>query len=142
MKEVKVEKITYTTEYEAIDGTRFSDKLECIKYDNSAKAVLKEKLNRFTVKQISENDLYGIGSEEYDYVILKPTNQQDRDYILQYFSLVNTSSSYDANKKKLIEEINGEILVFGIGCSYDGYDTFYYYGTSDNIIAKIKENLK
>lgn len=33
MKEIKKEKIEYVTVYQAIDGTEFSSKEECLKYD-------------------------------------------------------------------------------------------------------------
>lgn len=141
MKEIKIEHITYTTEYEAIDGTRFSNKKECINYDNSAKAVLREKINNFTIRQFTENDLYGVGSEEYRYILVKPTCELDRNYILQYYNLLYPSGTYDDNRKKLNADINEPILIFGIGYSFDNDYSFYYYGTPNQIINGIKDML-
>ena len=136
MKQITKEKVSTYTVYQASDGTEFEDKAECKKYEESAAGVIKTRLKEFTRKQITENDLYGIGSEEYEYVILTPTINEHYNTILQYYNLINTASCYEENRTKLINAIknNPEILVFGIGTAYDNYDCFYYYGTPEDHI--------
>ena len=52
MKKVEIEGTTKTIMYEAIDGTRFNNEAECVKYDNTALAVIKSRL-----KFIKKTDL-------------------------------------------------------------------------------------
>ena len=58
MKQVEIENITKVTKYEAIDGTLFSSKEECVKYEETAKCVLLGKYKRLVVKSIKEDTFY------------------------------------------------------------------------------------
>ena len=59
MKAIKEER-KYTVEvFEAVDGTRFSDKAECEVYERSAKGLLLSKYNKLVVKKSSDYNIFG-----------------------------------------------------------------------------------
>jgi hypothetical protein len=89
MKEHKLEKINVqvTYDYEAIDGVIFKSKEECEKYEESAKMVAYSKYLPLVISRKSEFAIYNTGSEEYAIDIIKITELEDIDIILQLYSL-------------------------------------------------------
>lgn len=83
MKQIEIENITKVTKYEAIDGTLFSSKEECVKYEETAKCVLLGKYKRLVVKSTKEDTFYKTGSDEVDIDIVKLGGNADISLILQ-----------------------------------------------------------
>ena len=146
MKEIKEELIhkTYVTKYEANDGTIFTTSEECLKYENSARAVLFAKFKDIQIKLISEYNLFGVGSEEYFYSVVKIMNVGDIDLILQLYCLIN--NRYDESKIQEIKDLchkahfNDDYLIIGRGCEYDGYDNFWVFSTLTDLLNHILKN--
>ena len=96
MKEIQKETKQYVTVYEAVDGTEFTSKEECKKYEESAKCVLMTKYNKLVVKTCTEYDLFNcIGSEDETVDIIKITSLSDIDTILKLIALYYPSSAKD-----------------------------------------------
>lgn len=142
MKTVKEEK-TYTVEvYEAIDGTRFPDKAECEKYEESAKCLLLSKYNKLVIKREIERDIFGCGSED-DYVdIVKILCKEDIDVIMQTLGVINPhmlkegyKERYDKYQDILEKACSEDDLVFILR----GYNNgcFWIEGTLSDRISNI-----
>ena len=146
MKEIKKERTTTQIyfEYEALDGTIFTDKDECQKYDESALGVLNYKVSLLKVGKENMNcwDLcYGV--EDSKCFALKPVNKEDKDTILQWYVghhsyLLN--GKYDEWLKNVIDIIQkawheDDIIFFGTNCD----DEPYIMNTRNHIIDNLKD---
>ena len=145
MKEIKKERTTTQTyyEYEALDGTIFSDREECQKYDESALGVLNYKVNLLKVGK--ENmDCWDLcyGYEDNKCFALKPELPEDKDTILQWY-LGHHRHFLDDSCKDYVNNIaskiqcalnEGDIIFFGENCD----DEPYIMNTRNNIINNLK----
>lgn len=142
MKEIKkeIQRIEYITKYEAADGTLFDDADECRKYENSARAVLLTRYKTLVSNRFCEEDLFGVGSCDYDVEIVKVTSPEDIDLILQLIVLYNPHIGKDQEslasyRKQLNTAMEDDDIVF-IGRSYDD-DCFYIMDSLTNFLLKI-----
>lgn len=143
MKEHKIEKtkVEVIYEYEAIDGSIFKSKEECVKYEESAKMVAYSKYLPLVISRKSEFGIYDVGSEEYEIDIIKINQLEDIDNILQMYSLYHPYR----DEKNILQERDKlnkwfddrEIVFIGRGCVYDNYDRFEFLGTMNNAINHI-----
>lgn len=125
MKTIKEEKKYTVDVYEAIDGTRFSDKAECEKYEKSAKCLLLSKYNKLVIKRDSEYNIFGCGSDE-DYIdIIRILCREDVDVIMQTLGVINPyilkedqKEKYDKYQNILVKALEEDDLVL----IYRGYD--------------------
>jgi len=145
MKEIKKERtITQTyLEYEALDGTIFSDKEECEIYDNSALGVLNYKVSLLKVDK-KDMDCWDLccGCEDNKCFALKPVNKEDKDTILQWyighnpFLLSDKHAEWLKNVTNIIQKAwhEDDIIFFGTNCD----DEPYIMNTRNNIINNLK----
>jgi hypothetical protein len=142
MKEVVIEKIVKETQYEAIDGTIFINRDECIKYDNTARAVLLSKYNKLVLKRISEYALFGSGSDDYEIELVSVNNSEDIGTIMQLLGLENHhllkkehQDKYNKYMETLEYALKNDDLVF----IYRGYenDNFCVDGTLNDRLEHI-----
>lgn len=143
MKEIKqeIQKVEYVTKYEATDGTLFDDANECRKYENSARAVLLTRYKTLVFNRFCEEDLFGVGSCDYDIDIVKVTDPEDIDLVLQLLILYNPHIGKDQERlasyrKQLNTAMEDDDIVF-IGRGYDNDDNFYIMGSLINFLNKI-----
>ena len=144
MKEIKKEKIEYVTVYQAIDGTEFSSKEECLKYDNTAKAALFSRYNKNIILENSEYKIFKIGSDELMIDFVKIYNDKDMDTIIQlcvmYHSLSEDNKELLLKKREILEKaIKDEDFVI-IYRGYD-YDDFYIINSLNGYIDELKRNI-
>lgn len=142
MKEIQKETKQYITVYEALDGTEFTSKEECKKYEESARCVLMTKYNKLVIKSCSEYDLLHIGSEEDTVNIVKLENESDINTILSLIALNYPSASKNIEwlqerERRLVDAYNSKSLVV-IGRGYEG-DCFYLSFTFNEIIKTLTE---
>ena len=140
MKEVQKEIKKHITIYEAIDGTEFKSKEECIKYEESAKCVLMAKYNKLVLRSGSEFDIFNIGSEEETIDIIKINSLSDIDIILKLIALHYPNAAKDTEwmqkkEDKLTDVYNSNSLV-AIGRGYDS-NNFYISFTFNEIIKTL-----
>lgn len=148
MKEIKEEIVTKTinTKYEAIDGTVFNNREECIKYEDTAKCALLAKYRKLVIKQDYEWNLFGIGSEDYKVAVVKVTTEDDIKCIMQLSYLYNPKYYEDKNNRdkqynRLQEAINaGGYIYIGIGDDYNG-DCFYLLFTYKELSNKVLDSI-
>lgn len=147
MKEIKKERTKVETyfEYEAIDGTLFSTKDECLKYDESARAVLQSKYNKLIVNRPYEYDIIGLGSEDNVVNVLKLNGKSDADIVKQMLFFENPhykehleDEEYPWLKEYLntIDEISCSDDVLFVGRGYEE-DSFWIIGTCKSLCKKI-----
>lgn len=143
MKEIKqeIKRVEYVTKYEATDGTLFDDANECRKYENSARVVLLSRYKTLVSNRFYEEDLFGVGSCEYDVEIIKVTSSEDIDLILQLLILYNPHIEKDQERltsyrKQLNTAMENNDMVF-IGRGYDDDDSFYIMDSLVNFLNKI-----
>lgn len=143
MKEISIEQKTYIRKWEAKDGTQFSSKEDCEKYENSAKCVILANYKDFVVKVSSEYDIFGVENEDCEVDVVRVPDERAVDVIFQTFCFFRDWVS-DENKeevrKKIVHayEYNDFLLI------QKGYesDDFYIIGTLYSILEQIKERVK
>lgn len=138
MKEIKKERTVYDCEYEACDGSLFTTKEECIKYERTAQCVIRKKFNDLVEYSSNEYSLFNCGSDDYIIDFLKPKTQDAANAIMQMLELYSVN---DDRARKLIKEAqeNSDYLLIG----HNSYNEEYYYilGTRTSVLNNIKGNL-
>jgi len=144
MKEIKKERTTTQTyyEYEALDGTIFDDKEECLNYENTAKCVLKARVKRLIVTK--EHDAWELmgGYDDHSVVGMKFQSEDDITAFLQYMCLQNSFYTKECGQGEF-QKISGkchtalicnDILLVGINCD----EEYYIINTRNHIIDNLK----
>lgn len=140
MKPVEIEKVTKVTHYEAIDGTTFTTKEECVKYEESAKCVLLSRYKSLVVKQTNEEAFYKAGSDEVELDIVKLKDSSSINIIMQLHYYYNTGE-YDKTYAESIEKFcdraleEDDSLIIYRGDSYE--DRFWVRGTKYGLFEHI-----
>lgn len=141
MKIVKEEK-KYTVEvYEAIDGTVFSTKEECVKYEESAKCVLFSRYKSLVVKETTESALYKAGSDDRIDVI-KINEEKDIDVVMQLYYYYNNSDYALEQGERMVKSCLKALSEKDYLIIYRGYedeDNFWIRCTIGELITHIKE---
>ena len=141
MKEKQKEISQHITVYEAVDGTEFTSKEECKKYEESAKCVLMAKYSKLVTKSDTEQVLFGVGSDESIVDVVRLNNEQDVNVILQLIALENPTISSRQPEwliekdKRLTTALKEDSLVF-IGRGYE-QDCFYLCTTVYEMVSKL-----
>lgn len=140
MKAVKKEKIVYETEFVAYDGTIFQDNEECLKYENTARCIIKGNYKKLVSHSSNTLALFNssVGNAKYIVDFVKPKNQEEANTIMQMLELFGTNGD---RERKLIEEAlkNNDYLLILIVPWYNNY--CYIWDTRTNILNTIKNNL-
>ena len=141
MKPIEIEKVTKVTHYEAIDGTTFTTKEECVRYEESAKCVLLSRYKDMIVKQTNEDAFYETGSDEFELDIVKLKDSSSTNIIMQLYHYYNTgeyakthAKSVEKSCAKALEE--DDFLIIYRGDSYDD-DRFWVRGTRNELFEHI-----
>lgn len=148
MKEIKKEKISYTINYQATDGTLFTDRAECEKYENSALGVMRGRFNNLIVADtrgkegINAWTLMG-GDEDHDIVAIKMSEEKDYNDVCQLLLLESPwldderHVEFKQKRMKIIQDAfeNNDIVFFGINC--EGY--IYLINSLGNIMQNLKD---
>lgn len=121
--------------YVAIDGTEFEDMDECQKYEMTAEAVIRLRIQDCTIKKKWHSEIDD--SDEHFYDTLVPTKQEHIDAINQMWWL------YGGRKDKSVpllttEDLNKPLLM-GYRFEGDWYDWVWFYKI-DNLIRKATED--
>ena len=144
MKEIKKERVTttYETFYVANDGTEFTNRDECKKYDESAAGVLNARLQKIVVKTSDEEKIFDFGCSDNPVQVLAPTSEEDKKTILQLYLLTNPHL-YDEEynhcvdrASNLIDRAIKEKDYLLVGRGYD-WDSFWFYGTRHSMQEQI-----
>ena len=127
--------------YEAVDGTEFNTLEECVKYENSALAVARGKIQSLIISD--GNDAWSLmgGCNNHEVIAIKLWNSTDTDAFLQWLYLENPwylSDSYKERKAE-VEAIvriafdRKDVILLGINC--DG--NYYFINSRQNIINNL-----
>lgn len=142
MKELKKEKTISYTVYQAIDDTIFETKNECEQYEKTTKCMLLAKYKELVVKESTEYEIFGLGSEEYKVDRLRPLrDMNDVDTLLMFYIYCNSykpQEDFDNTRKRLISYFNNNDIIFvGRGNTYDDSEDCYIYGSYKEICEKL-----
>lgn len=127
--------------YEAIDGTKFEDSVECKNYEKTCLCVLNQKYKKYVIYNDSEYNIWNAGSDDYFINFVRVPDQAAIDAIFQMYCYYNTSMTSDYydkvyNRIKEACELK-RTLVIGVG--YPNEDSFYVYeDTVESIVEKIQ----
>lgn len=147
MKEIKEEikrEIKETlTFFEAVDGTRFQDKEECRKYEDTARCILRTRLKELEVWRGNEWDLLK-GCDDHDVIALQLQSQEDVDTVMQAFLIDNPYYLKDGDERtqKWLEERKdmaekaykeNDLLLMGLNCD----DDLYFFDTRNGFIERL-----
>lgn len=138
MRTIEKEKKSFYEVFVANDGTEFTDRDECRKYEESAKGVLMAKIRPLVVKETTMEDLWGIGSCDNTMWIVKVDSQDAADIIMQVYLFVNEhllSGEFTERVERaraLVQRafVEGEFLFIECGYEMDG---FYFIGTPNTM---------
>lgn len=147
MKRITIEKITKVVMYQATDGIQFTTEEECRKYEESAKCALLTRYKPLVINSITENKLFkSVGSEEYEYDVVKINTEQDVETIIHLYMLYHRSDCYRNNDDSIREKVTTayktrDILLIGRrnACGDDIFDIDY---TRDELINNINKCCK
>lgn len=126
MKEVTKEKVQKYTVYEALDGTQFSDRAECQKYEESAKGVIRARIAKLTVGKENAWNLLA-GSDDHEIIGIKMQTGRDVEYVKQFLMMECSWYNNSPVERDKIFDImekaydNDDIVLFGINCDGDSY---------------------
>lgn len=134
----------YYNVYVANDGTEFSDKAECEKYEQSAKAVVNNNYLRLVVGTNTEEAFFGMGCCDNRVEFVKVASKEDADVVMQMNFLINPHmgqhrESYDATLERmhnLLERAISEDDLLMVGRGYDD-DSFWFIGTHNSLKEEI-----
>lgn len=136
MKEIKKENKREVVEtivtYEAVDGTVFSSKEECQKYEDSAFGVLMGRTKDFTVNEGNNMNPFD-DSDENEYKMLKPRNKEDIDTLNQLYFL---PSYRKEEKPRFTDEYIGKLILMGWRTCEGVLDWSWFYDM-DKAIASL-----
>ena len=139
MKEITKETSTKYTVYQAVDGTEFTQKEECVKYEISTLLALRRKIRPIGIPQ-DVLMLMG-GYDDHQVIAVKPQTKADVDTILQwyYFEHPNILEDYRKAERESLEEViteaykNKDAVLFGIHYGKE----YYFINSLKNIINNL-----
>ena len=140
MEQITKQKQVEYTVWKAYDGREFNTKEECVKYEDSAEAVLSSKYQKLIVDTKNAWELL-CGYEDNSVNALKITTEEEANTVLQYYYLVNSFILADAHKK-LKEKLENmvaqaleekDLLLMGVNCDGDPY----MMDTRNNIVNRL-----
>jgi hypothetical protein len=135
MKEVVKEVIKRETIWEASDGTQFTSKEECQKYENTAKCVIRTRYSSLIVKSLREEDLLINGCYDNIIDVIKLDDSSDINTVLAMCKLYG----YDEEETVCKRALKSDSYIL-INRGYDN-DSFWIMGTIDDILQKISDKL-
>lgn len=111
-EEIKREIVDTHIHYEAVDGTIFTDREECQKYEESAVGVLLGKTAAFTVAHDSDGNAINPfdDGDDNNYKLLLPQSQKDIDVLNQLYIMPRGNTSKEIWFK---EEHIGKLILMG-----------------------------
>jgi len=126
--------------YQAYDGTIFKEEDECIKYEETARAVIEKAFRGimvdkepFTECQIWEN--FGYGSEEYEMAVIDIKDESDLEIANKYYA-------YHKANNLIGKEYIGKRVLVSIGYCYDGIKyTEPYPRTKEDLIKQFEKDI-
>ena len=141
MKKLEKDLITKYTVFQAVDGTEFSQKEECEKYEKSALGVLRGKIKKFVVCEPKDAWTFMGGYDDHQVIAVKPQTEADVDIILQWYYLEhpyileNNRKVERENFEEVIIEAwkNDDIVLFGINYEKE----YYFINSRKNIINNL-----
>ena len=146
MKEVIKERtnVEKYTVYEAADGTTFSSKEECEKYEQTAHAVVRTKFLKLVVEEKTEWEFFDVGSDENTTYAIKMNSQGDADTVLQLYYVDNpyvlrdeeAPKKYKERAFNLVNTAYKEQDILFVGENYDG--DIYIINTRNNMIKNLQ----
>ena len=130
-KEVKREVVDVNTYYEAIDGTRFINKEECVKYEDTVCCVLIARAKSFAIATEEEQSInpFDEGGEN-QYIMLLPQKQEDIDTLNQLYVLPRSGVSKEPYFTK---EHIGKLILMGFR-TYDNGLEWSWFNEMDKVI--------
>lgn len=141
MEKIEKQKTTTYEMWQASDGTEFSLKEGCQKYEESARGVLRERFKKLVV---AEEDAWELLCGFYDNTVyaVKFESEADVDTLMQLYLLENPHMTDECYKKPLEKYIgmtksalcNGDLLLMGESCEGD----LYFMNTRQAIIDKLQ----
>lgn len=143
MKQVErqVTKIVTETAFEATDGTLFTDKEECKKYEESALGVLRTRLSKLFVNEPVDAWALMGGMDEHTIRGVALSKEEDIYVFLQWFYAEHPYCLNDSHKeyREALEKNvrnayeSKDLLLIGQNCEGD----YYYISTRNTIINNL-----
>ena len=87
-EETKREVVDVNTYYEAVDGTKFTNKEECVKYEDTVCCVLMARAKAFAIATEEEQSINPFNEgDDNNYIMLLPQKKEDIDTLNQLYVL-------------------------------------------------------
>lgn len=144
MKEITITKTWNEVIYQAIDGTKFTSKDECIKYDNTARAVIMSEYNELIISRTNEYELLGMGNSDTSIDVVSVKTYEDAQVVKKALIYNNDWLTEEVSKDRLTRVYNliREAEIKQIPLIVDrGYenDNFWITTTVAGVIDKLEK---
>ena len=137
LKQIREIKEEVIVGYEAIDGTTFKDKEQCIKYEETAEAVIKAKIKPYLLGVSTEYEFYNYrGCDDSEVEVFEVPNEQVFDDICMYIK-INERPKYngEVTLPEAKQFVGGRLI---LTWNYD--HDFPEIDTIETIIEKMRES--
>lgn len=144
MKEITITKTWNEVIYQAIDGTKFTSKDECIKYDNTAGAVIMSEYNELIISRTNEYELLGMGNSDAGIDVVGVKNYEDAQVVKKALIYNNEWLTEEASKDRLtrmynlINEAEIKQIPLIVNRGYEN-DNFWITNTVAGVIDKLEK---
>ena len=130
-EETKREVVDVNIYYEAVDGTKFTNKEECVKYEDTVCCVLMARAKAFAIATEEEQSInpFDDGSEA-NYIMLLPQKQEDIDTINHLYVLPRKAASAEPYFTK---EHIGKPILMGYRTYEDGLEWSWFFDMQKTI---------
>lgn len=155
MKAIKnVKTVEEIVGYEACDGTRFTTKEECEKYENTARAVIRGRFKKLVVKEMEGIDISHKGGyfpvsgidEDWFYALVEINNEDDLKAAQMYNEIEGYKGEHGFNEtmigKRVVVSIGSGIYPRPEEGSQCSYDNCFVYGTIEEQVKKYENALR
>ena len=133
-EEVKREVVDVHVHYEAFDGTQFTQKEECEKYENGALGAVLKRIQTFTIASDNGSDMINPFDESDGdnlFMCVVPKTQSDVDALNHLFAF---RPGMKASDVPFADKYIGVPLLIGYRlCSYTSLDWCWYYNINEVI---------
>ena len=130
-EEIKREVVDVNTYYEAIDGTKFTNKEECVKYEDTVCCVLMARAKAFAIATEEEQSINPFNEgDDNNYIMLLPQKKEDIDTLNQLYVLPRKEVSA---APYFTDEHIGKPILMGYRTYDDGLEWSWFFDMQKTI---------
>ena len=124
-------------EFEAVDGKRFRDEVECQNYEETAECAITAAVHDMAVITATGWDLFPGGMEDHTVYVVVPKTDEDIKALRTFEALIRKKGGCGPGESEIKKEYKGKALFFYVGYESEWCDI----RPVDDVLNKITEKL-